>query len=147
MLLSTIHTPFCKLHMVCTSQPVKFWRQTSVQAWNTLFDLPAFCIASKQIFLRDGDDFFCCLKSIPSNVKFIFMENNSEKKQNNNNKLFLASLENPLIHWLTLIYIYIYIYIKSWLCLVLQCRPVYYSKQVPIGFISQSVRDHSYFDP
>ena len=53
LLFRTHHTYIYKFHMVCTSQPPQIWWQTSVQAWNAMFDLSAFWIASIQIFLWD----------------------------------------------------------------------------------------------
>ena len=33
----SLYTFLCKFHMVCTSQPLKIWWQTSVQAWSTVW--------------------------------------------------------------------------------------------------------------
>ena len=72
-------TFFYKFHMVCTSQLIKVWWQTSVQAYSILFDLASFWIASKEIFMWDWNKF--CYKPLPNNVEFTSMETKSEKKR------------------------------------------------------------------
>ena len=82
---STFFLVFCETY---TSQHVKIWLYTSVQAWCFLFCLLSFWTMSKQEILQDGNKF--CFREIRNSKEFISIE-----KQGN---FFFYFLKNSTFH-------------------------------------------------
>ena len=64
MLFRTLHTFFCKFHIVPISQIQNIWLKTSVKTWKILFELSPFWTVSKTIFVI----------KMPNNAEFILRE-------------------------------------------------------------------------
>ena len=100
MLLSIHHTFFCKFYIVCTSQLLKIWYQTSVEAWSTLIFcffcklvLSRLCIGHTNVthshLLKREDTSICSMGKAPFTVKYILL--NCDSFRQTHLKYYLTS--------------------------------------------------------